>query len=234
MLKGTLPVLLLVLALVLEVHAAPAANGLTVTRSRVTRGPNAVVLFKPGTTNQLARLSLEGLPLREAVEMLRSAFPHVNFVVSKSAETEPVSVQLKNVDLDGALRGMALATAGRLLFNLEDPRLIQITTPATVRPVGDAELRVFNLGGYLGERNGEEAAAALAELEEVVDLSLDALRTIRGEAREESGKRPAFSRYHRGTRLLIVAGPPDVVRIYETVITELTRNPRTPDAADSE
>jgi hypothetical protein len=222
MLKGTLAVVLL--CSLIGVGAAPATS---VSKTRVTRGPNATIQMKSGTTNRIAQIRLDNVPLREMTDMLRNAFPGVNIIVTERAATETVSLQLKDVDLKGVMHGLVMASNGRLSVNSDDPKLIQIVSDAPAPVSSDAQLKVFNLSRYLNGLSEDQVKGALQQLEEVVELSASAYRQVRG-LTKEAGMERNFSRFHAGTKLLIVAGPPEFVQVYETVVKELQGSETTP------
>jgi hypothetical protein len=85
-------------------------------------------------------------------------------------------------------------------------------------------VEVFNLSGYLDhlptqdrERHVDES---LSEIMQTVSETLDSL----GDGNVSENDRPHF-RFHPGTRLLVVTGPPDAIEVARKVVTALTGQP---------
>lgn len=165
-----------------------------------------------------------GEELGDIVDYLRETYAPLNFIVSDSVRQVPINLRVTNVTFDELSLAIEIATEGQVRFDAVNERLIHIRPGESIARRTEPVMRVFNLGRLLSEKKESEAAEAMVELQEVVDQAWDLLQKARRESGLISSSRQPLktqSRFHPGTKLLIIVGSPEYVQTYEEVVSQL-------------
>jgi len=84
-------------------------------------------------------------------------------------------------------------------------------------------VEVFNLSGFLDHLPSPDIDHINRTLNEIQKTVIETLESLRGGGLSESDG--PHLRFHEGTRLLIVTGPPDAIEVASKVVTALTGQP---------
>ena len=155
--------------------------------------------------------------LSEAVEILEKEFGDANIIVPTSLANIRVSVRLRSVTLDQALRAITIATEGQVQFNQEDQGLYSATPGMAMAEGKRAMCRVFSLAEYLGGKEKEEAQKAMQDVHEALATAMKLLQVANA---GYSNQLPRLE-LHESTKLLIVVGTAEQLDLVSQVVSAL-------------
>lgn len=185
--------------------------------------PVTLVAQSEPIDRRIPELEFSGIPMNEAARYLRQEFKPINIIVSSRVADIPLTLKLVDVNLEGILEAMELATENKVEAVQVHERLIHFK-PGEFGSTGrEPVTRVFNLKSYLSGLEESKVENAMTDVEEVVQITWEATQTARramGMQTDQVVNRTAV-RFHRGTQLLIVSGPPEYVNVYGQVVDQL-------------
>jgi hypothetical protein len=194
------------------------------TQSKSVKEPDAAAAWQ----RRLPEFQSDNLPLDEIIKQLRNEFREINFIVKRQNDSDnyisstSVRMTLRAVTLAEILKAIELASDRPLqIVGKPDERLVifekQTTDPSGMPLDAPLATRVYNISTYLAQRPEVEAAAALKELEDVIQTAGHMMTRASNGARNFQ---PTLS-IHPSTKLLIVVGRPEELALVDQVITGL-------------
>ena len=209
--------------------------------SAIAAGAGKTDSIKPRTSasppaNAIVEKTFENIefiamPIREVVEYLRETMEStgVNFIVSDEVAAVEIDLKLRNVSFDQLNTSIEIASEGRVKIESVDGRLYHIR-PGEVRVTRpEPILRVFNLSRILAGRKEAEISQTIEDLHQTVGLAFEMLVEAQRAAGGTGPKKtriPINSKFHPGTKLMIVIGAPDDVEVFQEVTSQLLGEPR--------
>jgi hypothetical protein len=92
---------------------------------------------------------------------------------------------------------------------------------APPQPTNERTVEVFNLSGYIQSLGEPDHDAIAKNLDEIQQLIISTLHEVVYHGNYSSADEPVF-KYHSGTKLLIVSGPPKAIEISHKIIDALS------------
>jgi hypothetical protein len=171
-------------------------------------------------------LESDGLPLVEVVKHLRDQFPELNFLIRPSDRDRDlggttVRFQLRNVTFPEIVKAIELAADVPIQITATpEDRLVVFDfkqRPADTFAQVPIITRAYSLSVYLSGLGDEEAAQAMKELYNAIEVAGQlTTEATRGERRFD-----AKLQMHRGTKLLIAVGRADDLQIVDQIAEQL-------------
>ena len=177
----------------------------------------------------------DSLPLGEVVQYLRQQFPEINFLIKQQTETDidaasiTIRMNIRAVTLQEFLQAMEIAAQRPIqITGAPGERLVVFESKSAAVAVDAAGLplrpviqtRVFNISRFL-ERSGKEEKEALAELNDVLEITGKLYTDANREARPFKPR----LHIHRGTKLLIAVGSTEELNVIDQVVNSLQSSP---------
>lgn len=192
--------------------------------------------------------------LASVVDALRDIWPSVNIVLAPEvANLKLADLKLRSVgELSEALDALRVASGYSFEWRRGMPSARGMIDPATglpSQPAGESSLyvldlgidprgipekrsrrmvEVFNLSGYLDHLPSDDHQGlvdrALQEIQQTVFETLDSV-----EGGNVSANDRAQFKFHPGTRLLVVTGPPDAIEVALKVVRAMTGSRASPE-----
>ncbi|MGB0582643.1 MAG: hypothetical protein ACPGVU_23400 [Limisphaerales bacterium] len=175
----------------------------------------------------LDEIMFEDVSVRDVVEYLRNerVTSGLNFIVAEEIAEEPINLQLRRVTFEQLIAAVEIATAGSVVIEAVAGagNLYHVKPGKEIQPQAEPVLSVFNLSKFLAGKKDEDAAKSLEELHQTVDIAFEMLANAQRAAGKRSGMRQKVeSKFHPGTKLMIVIGTPDDVEVFREVVGQLT------------
>jgi hypothetical protein len=170
-------------------------------------------------------------PMFEVVDFLRDNMSdeNVNFVLSDEIADVEVNVRLRNVSFSQLTKAIEMASGGRVQIEAVETGLYHVRPGEVASVRTQPILRVFNLSKYLSGKADQEAARAIEDLMDTVEMAFDMLNDAKRSAigsRSAKSKKPLDSKFHPGTKLMLVIGSPADVEVFHEVTSQLLGQPR--------
>lgn len=176
--------------------------------------PDLMIVEEPWN-KQIEDIQFEGLPLEEVIGFLRREFDGVNFILSEDIEDVPIKLILRRVNLSDILEGISLASGGLVECVTVSERLVNVLGHPSNQM--KSQIRAFSLRNYLAGLEGDEREEAIVELHGVLDHGW-AMMAAAGQG--GGGRRPELS-IHNRTKILIVVGQAEQLRVVEEIVGAL-------------
>lgn len=186
----------------------------------------------PVETWHFEDIDFDEMPMRDVVEYLRTTMEKtdVNFILSRDIADVSISLKLRNVPFDQLTVALEIASEGQVRIESVDGRLYHVRPGEVRAPRLEPVMRVFNLSKYLEGKEGKDETGALENLQQTVDMAFELLSKAQsaagGGSRALDAGKTINSKYHPGTKLMIVIGSPDYVQVFEDVTSQLLGEPR--------
>jgi len=187
--------------------------------------------------------------LANVVDALRDIWPEANIALAPElSKLKVADLKLRSTpELWEALEALRVASGYRFEWRKGLPNTGGMIDPATGlprQPAGESSLyvldlgidsqrnplerarrmvEVFNISGYLDRLPTQDENELNRTLEEIMGTVFETLDSLKGGDVAEND-RPHF-RFHPGTRLLVVTGPPDAIEVVRKVVSALTGQP---------
>lgn len=149
----------------------------------------------------------------------------LNFIVSDEIADEQVTLQLRRVSFEQLIKAIEIATEGRVVIETVDGgdgTLYHVRRGPESRPPTQPILRVFNLSKFLAGKKEDEAQKALEDLHQTVEIAFKMLADAqRAAGRRFDSQNKINSKFHPGTKLMIVIGAPADVEVFHEVTSQL-------------
>lgn len=183
-------------------------------------------VVKTAWDRRVPELTWNDISLAQVGEELGHLFSEVNFVVPKSIAKETVSLTGRSVTLAEILKGIHLASDGRIVIqgveesSVGDQNLVSFSrAPDAGREKPAARknvVRAFSLKPYLaGFPPAQGQEIAIESLREAVAIAVDLV------AKSTKGVEGPNLQFHRETGLLIAEGQPEVIEVVQEIVREL-------------
>ena len=158
---------------------------------------------------------------------LRAANPNLNIVLSPgAAEVKINDLKLRSGDMKALTEAVGIATDGTVRGSSLSGK-DNWTFMVQRRPNQEQAIEVFNLSGYIQTLNTPDDKVIAQKLDELENLILRTLMRLgqRQKGEYSSVQDPEF-KFHPGTGLLIVMGPPDAIEVTRKIVNALPGQPR--------
>ncbi|GEM_PF-2209699 len=161
--------------------------------------------------------------LSVVVQDLRTQFPEVNFIVGEKVEKLIIRLQMRNVTLPNILEALRIAGGNHLLVDQPDNMLITFALDQRAIDQENADskkpvVRAFNLAGYFGDAPPEKMDGFFKQFTELLEETAQLYR--RASPTDKSMEMPQF-KLHFGTKMLIVVGSDESMRILDEIVYSL-------------
>jgi hypothetical protein len=171
------------------------------------------------------------LPMNEVIDYLREIMEPtgVNFIVSDDVKDVQVRLQLRNVTFDQLTKAIEIASEGRVAIDPVDDSLFHVRAGDVKVARAEPVLQVFNLSKFLQGRTDDDAARAVEDLHKTVDIAFEMLSEAQqatGGSAAKKARLPINSKFHPGTKLMIVIGSREDVQVFHEVTSQLLGEPR--------
>ena len=152
-----------------------------------------------------------------------------NFIVSEEIAEIPVNLQLRRVSFEQLTKAVEIATGGNVVIEAVagGGNLYHVRPGPERKPHAEPILRVFNLSKFLTQKSEEEAQKALEDVHQTVEIAFEMLANAqRAAGKRQRSRNKVDTKFHPGTKLMIVIGDPTDVDVFHEVISQLTGEPR--------
>lgn len=179
---------------------------------------------------RLPEVKFDGVPMSEVTKFLFTVFQSdrdqhssISFIVRPDAADIPITLHLRSVNLEDILEALELAALPlqievqdnkkNVVFGRRPDRRIKEFKKGESKPV----CRAYSLSRYLAGKSDKDVHAAMQEVESVVK---DGWAIMGFTDDEFEGFRPRLQ-FHRGTKILILAGFPQALEAADQIINQL-------------